>query len=307
MTLSSEEISARLSGRVVGIDVSKWQRPEELWASPPPALLKFICIKASQHNFKDACFREHHRRAREYGLIIGAYHFLDCRSDAATQARAYLKSIEGCALDYHVCDLEGVSDWSSPDAAAECALEWMQIVGAAAGKRPILYTSARHLKRVSASLAAKLGAYRLWAVSYWLNTPPPDATPKLTKAHSDWIMWQWCSDNLIPEFREWFDHRLDTNFFNGTLADLYKFAGKGKPAQDRPETSPVVAVADAWEYNRRRHINASRFLALVERMGVDAWKGRETIILGVAAWQLAHGLDADGKVGTATLEALDAE
>jgi lysozyme len=307
MTLSSEEISARLSGRVVGIDVSKWQRPEELWASPPPALVKFICIKASQHNFRDACFRKHHRHARSYGLIIGAYHFLDRRSGAATQARAYLKAIEGCALDYHVCDLEGVRDWPSPDAAAECALEWLQIVGAATGKRPILYTSARHLKHVSASLAAKLGAYPLWAVSYWLNTPPADATPKLTKAHSDWIMWQWCSDNLIPELKAWFDHRLDTNFFNGTLADLYAFADRGKPEQDRPETSPVVAVADAWAYNQRRHVNASRFLALVERMGVDAWKGRETIILGVAAWQLAHGLDADGKMGPATLEALDAE
>ena len=310
MALTAEEINDRLKGRVVGIDVSKWQIPGELWAKAPPEILSWCVLKASQHNFVDSRFHEHLQNARSFGLVVGAYHFLDKRSDAATQVDAYLRAIKSNPVDFDVCDLEGVSDWPTSDAAASRALEWMERVEAATGRRPILYTSERHLKHVSTHLATRLGEYKLWAVSYWKNCPPGDATPRLTKAHSDWCMWQWCSDNLLPDLNEgWFKgHRLDTNFFNGTIDDLRALAGGNAPSS-RPVIAPTVAFEAAWDYNRDRHTESWRFHALVDRMlgAGGGWGSRESILSGVAAWQLAHGLDADGMIGEATLAALDAE
>ncbi len=293
-----------LAKRTVGVDVSLWQDPK-MWARRPPDIIKFVGIKASQHDFKDPKFGKHYDgvSALEVPRPRLAYHYLDKRSDASTQAKTFVQSIAGRPLELpHACDLEGVKRHPSPDSAGLLADEYMDRVEQTTGREVILYTSARQLKHMSARVVERIACRRLWVAAYYKSIPSARAVPKAPAGYEkgDWLFWQIFSNNQIPEIRAWYGKSLDTNFLNGSIADL--IAGTPPSAPSR-QPAPVVDFEEAWASNTAQHGDASTFLTIVERMGISGWQSRRELLEDVALWQRAHGLDADGKVGPETMKA----
>ncbi len=341
MSLTELQIDERLAVRLarrehLGLDISLWQElddhdpatKDDLSWKQLPVEVSWVCIKASQRDFGDPKFKRHFDdlRAARPEVLIGAYHYLDWKEGVSgeEQARAYLRAVAGRSLDLRpVLDLEATKRWSSPNAAAREAIAFMEAIERETGQRCVLYSSEHQLERISEKWARKLGEYDLWATGYWKNFPPHNARPPMPKSHAGGdqrgrlIAHQWTSssdvdgdeipDVPVPSIERWRpDKRLDINF---AYDDLARWRVDGSQAPHTPPSPVAVNVRfdEAWAYNRRRHVEASRFVALVERMGINGWQSREELLDGVARWQAAHGLDVDGKLGPGTLATLDAE
>jgi hypothetical protein len=128
---------------VIGTDVSRWQ-PD--WHPAPDD--RFAIVKATQGTtVRNPERNEQLQRARDAGLLIGHYHYLE-RGNSAAQARHFLNSENFYETDTLWCDWEG--DW-------------------AAGKHPSVEDAATFIAAVKAARPwSKVGLY--CNVSDWLTT-----------------------------------------------------------------------------------------------------------------------------------------
>lgn len=89
-------ISAKVGKtRILGVDVSHHQGdagiPQGTWKAMRAAGVRFAIIKATQGTgYEDPAFRANLDRARQAGLLVGAYHFT-IRGDGAAQAEHFLR------------------------------------------------------------------------------------------------------------------------------------------------------------------------------------------------------------------------
>ena len=70
---------------VLGLDISKWDGAWDARKSKS-AGAQFVYIKASQAVFADPLFAGNWQKAKEAGILRGAYHFLDYTRPAVDQA-----------------------------------------------------------------------------------------------------------------------------------------------------------------------------------------------------------------------------
>ncbi len=340
---TKRRLESEAAGFVYGLDASKWQPADDgdattkgdlSWAQAPD-FIKFVIFKISEANFRDRVAAEHIRTIRlaRPEIKLGGYHFMRETHSARIQAETYARYAAPHALDIVPnCDLEGVAGadarWPDPEMAGECALEWMQRVDDLTGQRCALYSSKRHLDavyEVNKGLALELADRNAWLTGYWDNWPRLEIRPGTPKCYESKhgragkiITHQWSSGRFskkngeglsrpVPEVETWRPgHRIDHNrCFN---LDLWLVDSSGQPlppSQPSIEPAPPIDYDEAWASNMAQHGEVSAFFWYVERMGVSGWTIRDVMLAGVAAWQLAHGLEADGKVGPGTIRKLD--
>lgn len=79
-----------------GIDVSSWQKNYPYEKAKNEGV-KFVIIRAGFSTKKDSQFETHYKRAKELGLKVGAYwySYASNREKGITEAKAFLKAIEG--------------------------------------------------------------------------------------------------------------------------------------------------------------------------------------------------------------------
>lgn len=231
---------------VPGIDVSYWDAGID-WPKVRAAGQRFVFVKATEGDFyADPTFDDNWAGAKSAGLLRGAYHFFRCNVDPKKQAEKfidYVRSVNDNGELPPVLDLE-TNDGQTKDKVVARAKTWLDLVEAEFGKKPVIY-SGQYFLQDYFSVAG--GGPPAWAKDYplWLaqypNSYSPGMQPYLPKGWFKWTFWQYSDKGQVNGINA----NVDMNLFNGTLEELYKFAGAQISIQ-LPK-SHTVASGDTFE------------------------------------------------------------
>ena len=232
---------------VPGIDVSYWDSGID-WPKVRATGQRFVFIKATEGvTYSDPTFAGNWSGAKTAGLLRGAYCFFHPNLDPAKQADFFIKTIKATKDNGelpHVLDLEA-HDNQPKARIIERAKVWLDAVEAAFGKKPIIYSGQYYLQDYFSETG---GGPPVWAKDYplWLAQYPAQYSsgmvPVLPKGWFKWALWQYTDKGVVNGINA----AVDMNLFNGTLEELYAFAGAQPVAEDRPKTHKVAA-GDTFE------------------------------------------------------------
>ena len=201
------------NGDARGIDVSHYQGTV-YWPGVFAAGIQFAFAKATEGlTWVDPQLATNWPAMKAAGLLRGAYHFYEPADDPASQAQHFLSTVKLEPGDLPaVLDVEingGVSDgqlWSGVST-------WLQVVQAATGRQPIVYTAPGFWNGNSPDLA--LTCHPLWLADY-------ASEPTLPKGWSTWQFWQHSQTGTVPGVSA----SVDLNLFNGTVQQLHEWLGR---------------------------------------------------------------------------------
>jgi lysozyme len=216
---------------VPGIDVSGWE-PNIDWRAVRNSGIKFAFLKATEGiYFIDKTFAQNWVNTKRVGILRGAYHYLRGEFDANQQADLFLKTVQLEAGDFPpVLDIENINNEniSNQEMIAKAEI-WLKRVEQATGRKPIIYSGPFFLRdRMSRPVfgtPAWSKNYPLWIANY-PYTMSESSLPIQPANWQDWKFWQYTDKGVVPGI----DGGVDMNYFRGTEADLYAFAG-AKPAE----------------------------------------------------------------------------
>ncbi len=239
---------------VLGTDIHSRSRPSD-WTALYNAGCKFIFIKASERDFPDPFFSDTWQKAKDVGLLRGAYHFFHPEVNSSPQIDIFTKTVGADKGELPpVCDLETVYDFTRkppvviPLPPANTALarlqDWLSKVEQAFGCKPIIYTRAEFVKSNGIS-ASWLNDYPLWLAQYpWapgthVDYKDPNANltsvPTQPKGFQAWSFWQWSGHGRMGGFPA--NQDVDFDYFNGSYDDLLKWANEHGPTP-KPNPNP---------------------------------------------------------------------
>lgn len=226
---------------VPGIDVSYWNAGID-WPKVRAAGQRFVFVKATEgETYSDPTFDDNWLGAKTSGLLRGAYCFFRPKADPKKQAErfiAYVKSMNDDGELPPALDLE-TSDGQAKDKIIARAKIWLDEVEQAFGRKPIIYSGLYFLQTY---FSVPGGGPPDWAADYplWLAQYPyqytPGMLPTLPNGWFKWTFWQYSETGKVNGINA----KVDLNLFNGTLEELYQFAG----LQIQAETQKSYVVAD---------------------------------------------------------------
>ena len=218
-----------------GIDVSYYQGTID-WAKVKTAGVAFAFVRVSDGLATiDAKFSQNWSGARAAGVVRGAYQFFRPNLDAAAQANLFVEKVGTLAADDlpPVIDVEASGSQSAAVIAAKVRI-WIDIVEAATGKKPIIYTG-YYFWRDSVG-DAKFPGYPLWVAGY------VNHCPDVPLGWDTWSFWQTSSTGQVRGIAG----AVDLNTFNGDRAGLLAMTGVAATCGDNKcegtETTETCAV-----------------------------------------------------------------
>jgi lysozyme len=211
---------------VPGIDVSYWDSGID-WPKVRATGQRFMIAKATEGDFyADPTFPTNWSGAKAAGLLRGAYHFFRCNVDPKKQAKKfidYVKAVKDNGEFPPVLDLES-NDGQTKDKVISRVKIWLDEVEAAFGKKPIIYSGQfflqDYLSEAGGGPPAWAKDYPLWLAQY-PNTYVEGMMPTLPRGWFKWTIWQYSEKGVVNGINA----KVDMDLFNGTLEELYKFAG----------------------------------------------------------------------------------
>ena len=231
---------------VPGIDVSYWDAGID-WPKVRATGQRFTFVKATEgESYTDPTFDDNWVGAKAAGMLRGAYHFFRCNADPAKQAARFLGAMD--ALDDKgelppVIDLE-TNDGQTTAKVISRVKAWMDLVQAATGRKPIIYSGTYFLQDHFAEAG---GGPPAWAKDYplWIAQYPhsyvPGTSPLLPRGWFAWTFWQYSDKGQVNGINA----RVDMNVFNGSVEDLYQFCGLTPPVETPKKH--VVAAGDTFD------------------------------------------------------------
>lgn len=190
---------------VKGFDVSHHQKNIQ-WHKISPKHYQFVYLKATEGgDFKDTKFQENWLKAREQGLLVGAYHFYRLCRDGKIQAQNFIDSVPNKAdalppaidLEY---DSKCINTYSKEQMLQEIQYMHDRLYHHY-GKQPIFYVSKSFYNIV---LAGEFKKIPLWVREY-KGKPDLKDQPK-------WLFWQHTSQGKILGIPT----TVDLNVFSGS-------------------------------------------------------------------------------------------
>jgi len=239
----------KIMATVPGIDVSFWNAGID-WPKVRAAGQRYVFAKAAEGDYyADPTFDDNWRGAKTAGLLRGAYHFFRANVDAKRQATKfidYVKSMNDNGELPPVLDLE-TNDGQTKEKVISRAKTWLDLVEAAFGRKPIIYSRQYFLQDYFSEAG---GGPPAWAKDYplWLAQYPnqytPGMQPSLPRGWFKWTFWQYSEKGQVNGINA----KVDLNLFNGTLEQFYKFAG-AEIITDKPTTPQkhTVVAGDSFE------------------------------------------------------------
>jgi LysM repeat protein len=151
-----------------------------------------------------------------------------------------------------VLDLE-TPDGQRRDKIIPAAKTWLERVEAAFDKKPIIYSGKFFLQDY---FSESNGGPPLWVKDHplWLAQYPnqyvPGMEPSLPRGWFKWTFWQYSERGRVNGINA----SVDLNVFNGTLEELYKFAG-AQLIKDKTQTlqKHMIAAGDSFETIANRY------------------------------------------------------
>ena len=224
------------SERIYGIDISRYQHGKGRryypihWnrlriaslggisrkhvSGPVDYKVSFVYIKSTEGiTVRNPYYLADYRQARRNGIYCGAYHFFSLRSDAAAQARFFIRHSRFSKGDMPpVLDVEP-TDWQIARIGGARELfsrvrRWMNIVRRKTGVRPVLYVSQQFVNKYLNDAPDIKRDYNIWIARY--GEYKPDI--KL-------VYWQLCPDGKVRGIHG----DVDINVFNGYHDQFDKF------------------------------------------------------------------------------------
>lgn len=268
---------------LLGIDVSTYQGDVD-WTTIASQGVFYGFAKATEGaTSRDDKFARNWSGMRSVGIVRGAYHFFRPGRDPATQANNFLQTvqtIEGYDLPA-VLDLE-IDDGLSAATVIDRALQWLNIVEAKTGRKPILYTFPVFWEDKLGN-PKQFAEYPLWVANFGTRTPYVPAT------WSRWTFHQYSESGTLRGIAG----NVDLNQFNGDLDGLQKLLKARIPLRQGFEGNVVQEMQTLLE---------ARGFDIGTPDGDFGPKTKAQVI----AFQRSKNLAADGIVGAATWAALEA-
>jgi lysozyme len=211
-----------------GIDVSRFQGDIN-WDQVAGSGVKFAFIQISRSlTDLDAKFTYNWRRAKEVGILRGAYQRFRPGMDVMGQAKIFVDTLG----PFQKGDLPPMLDVEDADGLSATQIanrvqQWLDYVEPKVGVRPLIYTGF-YFWRDSVG-GADFKQYPLWIANYSATCPlvPPTWTR--------WAFHQYSSTATIPGVTA---NTVDVNKFNGTL-DQLKALGEPPPPPPPDEEPPA--------------------------------------------------------------------
>lgn len=214
----SSAVTACAAGQTVkGIDTSYWQGHID-WAKVKASGQTFAVARVSDGaTYFDTNFPTDWPAIKAQGMVRGVYQFFRPAQDPVAQADLLISKLNQYG-PLGAGDLPAILDVEAVDGVAYTTLRarmqtWLDRVQAATGKKPMIYTAAF----MSSAIGTGFGGYPLWVANYGVTCPSMPA------GWTKWAIWQNSSTGAVSGI----SGNVDTNLFNGALADLLAFAGSG--------------------------------------------------------------------------------
>lgn len=195
---------------VHGIDVSRYQSRIN-WElvtnmSVEGIEIAFAFIKATEGNDDtDFYFARNWRKAKEAGIIRGAYHFFLSTKDGTVQAHNFINKVKLQAGDLPpVVDVEQTYGVKK-ELLQQRLKAWLYAVELAYGVKPIIYTNVDFYKKY---LNGEFDDYPLWAAHY--------LQPNAPRINRSWQFWQHSERGKVSGIAS----SVDFNVFNGDSTEF---------------------------------------------------------------------------------------
>lgn len=206
------KIVEKYAGKTFGLDISHYQERkdinwEKLTIANGSIPLEFIVLRATMGNStKDKNFSYFWKKASDYGLIRGAYHFYRPDEDPVLQANSYIQSVALQEGDFRpVLDIEKLPRRKSQEQYLADVQTWLNIVEKHYGKKPIIYTYYHFYKDY---LRGNFDDYPLWLANY---------NDILESSEMDkWQIWQFTENGIS----EGVNSKIDLNVYNGSKWEM---------------------------------------------------------------------------------------
>jgi len=212
---------------ILGIDVSKW---DGNWDAnkAKQAGATFVFIKASQATFTDIQFLANWQKAKDAGLLRGAYHYLDYTKSGIDQANYFADLLKNDPGELPpIVDYELRRTDNNPSAALGFLRDFLdqltkrsELFEDSIVKRPMIYTGPGFWVEYGDQTKS----------DYWIQFPLWNAhwttsnSPLIPLPWTMWQFWQFTSKGPGQAFGSE-GLSMDMNRFNGTLNELMEFAG----------------------------------------------------------------------------------
>ncbi len=213
-----------------GIDVSAWQGAID-WRRVAASGVEFSFIRVSDGTHSiDSRFTQNWSGARSAGVLRGAYQFFRAGQDVRAQANIMIDALRADPGELApVIDVEGESIQGRSAAQVVAAVrQWIELVGAATGTTPIIYTGTY----VTGSSSPMYSSNPLWEAAYFLDYTSSHC-PRINDNWDRWTFWQYSDRGHVPGITG----NVDMDVFNGTSEELAAFAGGRAPMPPPPPTA----------------------------------------------------------------------
>jgi lysozyme len=222
---------------VLGIDISKWDGNWDA-EKAKQAGATFVFVKASESTFTDPQFLVNWQKAKDAGLLRGAYHYLDYTKSGIEQANYFADLLKDDPGELPpIIDYELRRTDNDPSAAIgflrDCLDQLVtrsELFENASIKYPMIYTGPGFWMEYGDQTKR----------DYWIQFPLWNAhwtsstTPKIPPPWTMWHFWQFTSKGPGEAFgSECLS--MDINRYNGTLSELMEFAGMNVPVVNTNE------------------------------------------------------------------------
>jgi lysozyme len=212
---------------VLGIDISKWDGDWDA-NKAKQAGATFVFIKASQAMLTDPKFLANWQKAKEAGLLRGAYHYLDYSTPGMDQANYFTELLKDDPGELPpVIDYELRRSDNNPSAALaflrDCLdqlIKRSELFEDSTFKRPMIYTGPRFWTEYGDQTKSDYWIqFPLWN-AHWITS----SAPVIPLPWTMWHFWQFSSKGPGEAFGSE-SLTMNMNRFNGTFNELMEFAG----------------------------------------------------------------------------------
>jgi len=216
---------------IKGLDVSMWQKTIN-WSKIDTDEYKFVFVRARNSNrVQDPTFEYNFVRAKEIGMMVGAYQYFIPDKDPEKQAELFLQSLDkvgGLGSDDMppVMDIEsnGVHD---RDVLIKNMNTWIRIIKKETKKTPIIYTYP--------SFWNTLRVYDFKEYPLWIAHYTKKGSPLVPKPWENWTFWQYTGSGDVEGIKT----PVDKSVFNGGVDDLKKFIEESNIVGTIPPPKPI--------------------------------------------------------------------
>lgn len=198
-------------------DTSKW-RPGVSLSNLEAAGIAGNITRASQGLVKDETWDYYKQtQSQKPNFIFGAFHYFRASVSPIVQADLFwdivAEHVDIVVVDVERTDNLNILTQKAFGLAVKAFVERLKSLS----KMPVvIYTNYYAWLQLIGSYGDWAAEYPLW-VAHYNPKPPTKITP-----WKSWLFWQFTNAFEVPGEKR----KLDMNRFNGSLEDLYKFAGK---------------------------------------------------------------------------------